>query len=210
MKGSRAVGVVVALVALAAFGMVAGTAEAAPDVVSVDSIEVEVGREGTVSVRASDIAAPGLGVWTVDISYDTSVVDFVACVGDNGTICGPQFGPQTLRVTGASAAGLTGEATLAVVTFACVQEGVSELSISVDVWGQPSIDFGESPEIENGAVRCVEPSTPEATATAAPLSLPPTGTGASRGGSAIVWSIAVLAAAGAALVGSAALRRKGR
>lgn len=211
MKESRAVGIMVALVALAAFGMVAGTAEAAPDRLRVASMTIAPGEQGAVAIMAEDLLPPGIGAWSVDITWDDAAVDAVSC-SSAVSECSTEYASNTGRVTGASAEGLVADTILATFTFECgPNEGVSDLTLTIDVWANSSIiDPGDDPDVdvENGTITCVEASTPEPTATPSPLSLPPTGTGASSGGGTIMWAAAMLAAAGTSLVGIAVLRRE--
>jgi hypothetical protein len=41
--------------------------------------------------------SPGLGAWTVDISFDSSVVTVVTCSPQQGGVCNPNFATDTIR-----------------------------------------------------------------------------------------------------------------
>ena len=207
MKLSFAIAV---FVALAAFGMVASTAEAGdPGTIGIESATATVGERIEVELAAERIPAPGLGAWTVDIQYDPSVVRAIDCTAHQNGVCNPQYANDRLRVTGASATGLDGHVSLATVVFQCGQrDGISELLLSQKYFTIAGLGPAK-PALENGAITCVALPTPapSATATPAPVSLPPTGAGPSNGGSAWKWGIAILSATGASLVGIWALRR---
>lgn len=208
MKGST---VVIAVAALAAFGMMASTAEASPDRLRAASITMAPGEHGAIGIMAEDLSEPGLSAWSVDITWDEAVVDARFC-SSTVSECSTEFASNTGRITGASAEGLVEDTILATFTFECgPNEGESAATLSIEVWAEGSTGPADPDvDIQNGTITCAEPGAPEPTATPASISLPPTGSGASSGGSAIAWPAALLAAAGAALAGTAALRRKGR
>jgi hypothetical protein len=122
---------------VAGIGQATGTA-------SVGSGTAAVGVEVSVALEALDVTPPGLGAWTIDIYYDTSVLSATNCTIN---ICNPCFGgtippPPTpcqtgiVRVVGASASGLEGDTLLSVITFLCRVGGTSALTIP---------GFGENP-----------------------------------------------------------------
>ena len=210
MKGRRALGIgLLLMAALAAFGMVASTAEAAPDRLAVGSASAGTGEKVSVTLVASDLANP-LVVWTVDITHDGSLLELVECEGQNGSICGPLFGPETTRITGASSSGLEGVVELATLTYRCGDEGgTSALTLEVDTWGGAEIPENPPREVNvsNGGVSCapiIIDTFPTPTQT---IILPPTGTGPSTS-SAWQWAVAILSATGASLLGIWALRRE--
>ena len=137
--------------------------------VSIDSLTIDVGQQGTVTLQVADHSEL-LGAWTIDISYDPAVVQPADCVPFYGGICDLDQGDTSIRIIGASAEGLPGDVTLAAIAFECEAEGSSSLSIILQVWGS-AVGFGTPPpEIVDGAITCVAPSS------TAPL-LPETGTG---------------------------------
>ena len=139
-------------------------------VIRIGSYEAEVGEEVTAVLEAVDIPLPGLGTWTVDITYDTSVVSVVECNAQLGGVCNPAYGEDTLRVTGASAGGLSGTATLAEIVFACSRAGTTDLEVSL-TFGR-SFPVGEAPSFPSpisGRLTCTEPSS------IPPAELPTTG-----------------------------------
>lgn len=112
---------------LEALGQSAGPA------VAVSSLSLHPGQTGTVDVIATGMSPPGLGAWTIDVSYDPSKVSAVDCSATQGGVCNPAFAPDRVRLTGASAVGLVGDVTLATIEFAYVQEGVHPLVLHVHV-----------------------------------------------------------------------------
>ena len=169
--------------------------------IRIGSATAEVGEEVTVVLEAVDIPLPGLGTWTVDITYDTSVVSVVECNAQLGGVCNPAYGEDTLRVTGASAGGLSGTATLAEIVFACSRAGTTDLEVSL-TFGR-SFPVGEAPSFPSpisGRLTCTEPSS------IPPAELPTTGV-AERQPSSLPAAVP-LAVLGAMLVAAAfAFRR---
>jgi len=206
MKGRRALGIgLLLMAALAAFGMVASTAEAAPDRLRVTSTVIAPEGQGTVAIIAEDLSEPGLIAWTIDVSYDLGLVHAIDCMAALGGVCSPAFEIDVVRTTGASAAGSTEDTVLATFMFECgTSEGTSPLRLEVDIWGS-AIPEDPRPELDlqDGTITCVAPA-PAATATPAP-SLPSTGSGPSTS-SAWQWAVAILSGTGASLVGIWALR----
>ena len=210
---------VVVVAALAALGMVASTAEAAPDRVAIGSVKVAVGEQGTVDVRASDVAPFAVVDWVVNVGYDQGLaalanLDLPECERTGAQCTGTNKGTGSdslIELRGISPGGMPSEATLATIVFRCERAGISELTIDVETWGaELGVDLPPLPEVESGSLECVDAPTttpaPATTATPAP-SLPPTGAGPSNGGSARQWAIAILSGTGAALLGIWALRR---
>lgn len=181
-------------------------------------IDSRIGHTGEfvpVKLQALDIPEPGLGAWTVNIRYDPLILSAIDCSARNNAVCSIAFAEDTVRTTGASAVGLTGTFPLATFVFQCGDnEGVSELSLGFEVFTiavvPPAVVV---PEVQNGAITCVEPS--QATATAAPATatpapaLPTTGTAAGAAGDGAGWHIAALAAGGLLLTFAACFLLRG-
>jgi hypothetical protein len=179
----------------------------------IESRNAQIGESVPATLRALDI--PQLvGAWTIDVQYDPDVVDPVECVAYNCGVCSTAFRSDTLRVTGASATGLTGDFDLATLVFRCAEGlGRTELTITREIWGssipeEPPLDS----KIVEGFINCekpvVEKSSPVPTPIPQPV-LPPTGSG-SRGDSIPLWPFAALLAAFgcASLVAAIAARRR--
>jgi hypothetical protein len=193
--------------------LAAPTASADSPTLTIGSLNLRVGEEGTVEVRALDISQWRLGAWTFDVIHDPDIVSTVSCDGADVGVCGPSFSANSDRVSGASKDGLEGDATLAHFTFRCEHDGTSQLAFEVSVWadailGRPDVDLNL--DIRPGSVTCEDAEPTEGYATALPtrtIALPSTGSAAD--GTDTTWPVAALAAFGAiALVASAALARR--
>ncbi len=125
---------------------------------------VAVGGQATVDVHALNVDPPGLGAWTIDISYDNSIMDASDCTANAGGVCNENFSPTSARITGASAGGLEGDTDLGSFTFDCLAEGISPLTISVPIFHDATIGDPQfmDPEIINGSIDCSDgpPPTP--------------------------------------------------
>lgn len=210
-------------------------AEAGGGTISVGAATVAVGGEGTVSLQSLSMAAPGLGAWSMNIVYDPALVQQTGCAPQSGSVCNPNFAPNTIRVTGASANGLVGNATLATFTFRCIGVGTSALTVTTDTLADATP--GDPQDITagttNGSVTCLTPSTPSqpGPTTAAPPTATPVASGGPNAGfgpggtngTVLIWLVAGLAGAGvawlsaglagaglAAVTGSSAGRRPAR
>ncbi len=219
MKGVRTVGVAVGLVLVVAalvLGLSASFSSphvsAATGTINVGAATVAVGGQGTVSLQAQNMTAPGLGAWSMNIVYDPAVVQLVAqpqgCQPQSGSVCNPNFAANTIRVTGATANGLIGTTTLATVTFRCISVGTSALTVTVDTLADatPGNPQNITATTTNGSVSCQTPPTPAQPTTAPAPTATPAVSGAVNAGfgpggsgpSVIIWLVAGLAGAGLA------------
>jgi hypothetical protein len=124
--------------------------------VRIASAAAAVGEQATVAVTATASAAPGVGAWTFNVAYDPAVVSVVDCPSVGTQVCNPALDERTLRMAGAVAEGLTGEATLATITFRCESAGTSALAISLEVLADATIGgprIIDAP-VEDGEVVC--------------------------------------------------------
>ncbi len=212
MKGRRTLRLgflgAAALVAVGIF--VASQVWAATGTASVGSETVAPGEQGSVSLEALDVGAPGLGAWTIDIVYDPAVVAAVGCsTTQSSSVCNAEFGEDTVRLTGATASGLEGDTVLGSITFECGDaEGSSPLHLSLFTFADATV--GGPLDIDattvDGVFACEEPEE------AATPALPSTGMGDSSGsGGGLSWYIGALAVAGfAGIAGFGALRLRAR
>jgi len=219
MKGLKGLKLGLVGIAAGAFLLAGGLLLAAQVSAATGSLSIGDGTaapNGQTSVDLSaNVGSPGLGAWTVDISYDSSVVSVVSCSPQQGGVCNPNFASETVRITGASASGLLGDTTLGTVTFRCGSaEGDSPLGLTVEVFADATVgapaDISET--VSEGSITCAEPPAPTAVPpTATPLpGLAGTGGGPSNGSN-FSWLIAALAGAGVvALAGFGALRVRTR
>ena len=124
------------------------------DLITLSSLDLLVGQQGTVLIEAELVAKPGLGAWTLDISYDNTVVTATECIGLAGSVCNPVFDEDTVRVAGASASGLTGRNELGTITFLCDRPGESPLMLRLSIWGNAIETDQRKVELEEGTITC--------------------------------------------------------
>lgn len=120
-------------------------------VLTISSFEQTVGDRGSVDLRAIDIEG-ALGTWTVDIQYDPEIVAAVACDPAEDGVCDLENSSDTVRITGASAGGLTSDTTLATITFECIAVGESPLQLNFLILTIPEIIV--EGELIDGAIDC--------------------------------------------------------
>jgi hypothetical protein len=161
-----------ALGVLLVAGLIAGqaAAEDGSATVTVSSATVEIDETGTVELKVLGVDDPGLGAWSVDISYDIAVAAAVGCEPQNGSVCNPQYSPDTVRVTGAVATGLEGDTSLALIGFRCAELGESDLTISINVIADATIGAPKELDttVQDGTITCVEAAPPPPTSTPSP------------------------------------------
>jgi hypothetical protein len=217
MKGIKGMKLGLIGAAVAALAIIAGLAVAAQvsaqdETISISDGTAAPGGSGDVELEALGFGDPGLGAWTIDISYDTSVISVDDCAPEQGGVCNPEFGDGVIRITGASATGLEGDTLLGTITFTCAdEEGESALTLSLEVVADATIGDPQDVDaaVSNGTFSCAEP-TEAPTPTTGPAGPPDVGSGPGAGDSnTFGWIIGGLAAAGlAAVVGVGALRAR--
>ncbi len=127
--------------------------------VSIESVEIAVGDQGVAEVTILSFNPPGLGAWTVDIQYDTSIVSVAECEAlPESNVCNAEYSGDTVRVVGATGEGYEGDTMIGRLTFQCDAAGESNLDISIETLadgtlGDPQITV---PFIENGTITCTE------------------------------------------------------
>ena len=188
----KSVGIMAVVAAAIAVLILAGTAFAQDGGVSVSDGSAEDGESADVTVSASNVGDPGLGAWTIDVSYDSDLLTATDCGAEQGGVCNENFSADSVRVTGASAGGLEGDTDLGSITFECNGEGESDLTISLSVFADATIGNPQDldPSVSNGTFTCGEEDV------AGPGDLPPTGTSFATGGSSLSWFIALFAVIG--------------
>jgi hypothetical protein len=175
------------------------------------------GGEASAELTALSIPAPGLGAWTIDITYDPAVVTAVACTPESAelNVCNAAFSDDTVRVAGANGDGLQGDTLLASIVFECDNsDGVSDLTLSIRTLVDATVGDPQAIDatLQHGSITCASeeppPSTPTETPTPDAGILPDSGTGGDfDGGGSLNWLVAALAAAGlVALAGAGTLR----
>ncbi len=112
-----------------------------------------IGQQGSVDLEALNMTAPSLGGWDIAITYDAAVVSAVSCTGIS-LVCNTNTA-GTISVVGADANGLTGDNTLATITFECQSVGSSDLTVTADlVDATPGDPQPIAADLTNGSVTC--------------------------------------------------------
>lgn len=128
----------------------------------VDDGTAAVGQTATVDLEALDVGTPGMGAWTIDVAYDSSVVSATCEVDDAAGLqfCNPSFDDGdglALRLASANASGTDpGDLLLMTMTFTCNTAGTSDLTISVDTLADATV--GNPVDInhteDHGSITC--------------------------------------------------------
>lgn len=144
------------------------------------SAEGVSGEEATVRLETLNVPDPGLGAFTIDVTYDPSVASPVGCNEDPGDIfdtvlCNTSYRPNSVRVGGFRvSSGGTGSMALADITFRLVgQVGayggvVPALTEFADTQGRPITPL----DIVPGSLCVTGASEAPAAGTAAPSLIP--------------------------------------
>ena len=230
MKIRKALGLGLAVAVLALgvgiFASSNASAQQGPTI-SVSTVSANVGGQAEIQLRALNIGGLGLGAWEIGVIYNSQVVDAVTCSTSIST-CNRDYAPNEVFVVGASSSGRQGNTTLATISFRCLEEGTSDLSLVVDRFADATVGApqGISFVIQSGRITCTEPSDiptprrpratdeeeePTSTPSGGVSGLPKTGGGADGDGGA-GWSIAALAGAAGlvTMTGYGALRLRAR
>ncbi|MCH8008401.1 MAG: hypothetical protein IIC91_06005 [Chloroflexi bacterium] len=194
---------------LLVFAALTATAVRAQDVdqaftISIGSSTTDVGSQSSVELLIDDINASPVSVWTIDVAYLNDIISPVECQPLKNSVCDLEHRPNMLRVTGASAPGLTEETVLAVITFQCQQRGASPLSLAINLFDDGGVVYDV--QVEDGELTCQDTTEPTKTPE---ITLPSTGTGS--GGAGSNWPTVLLLSAGAGLLlgtSIATLRRR--
>ncbi|MHB8577986.1 MAG: hypothetical protein ACYDCQ_21960, partial [Dehalococcoidia bacterium] len=110
----------------------AGVRADTPTPVSLTPAAVSISPGASTSVNLQMVAPfSGIGSYTVDVSYDPSVVTPTACT----SICNTAYAANVVRSVGASATGLTGTQTLDTITFQAVGACGTSTTLVVTVVG---------------------------------------------------------------------------
>jgi hypothetical protein len=164
---SRRVSIFALLAVLAVGGglAVASRASAGTATVSAGSGATNVGQTTEIALRATSVGEPGLGAWTVNVSYNPEIVNVTDCDPEGGGVCNPAFGEHTVRANGTNLSGLVGDSTLATLVVRCKTPGSSELTVSLSVFADATIG-GPQPidaAVVNGKVTCLAEGVPTPT-----------------------------------------------
>ena len=126
---------------------------------SAGNATASVGQEGSIELKASGIGTPGLGAWTVDVKYDSSILSASTCTAASSqglSFCNPKYASDTVRVVGANAQGLSGDISLATMAFRCSKAGKSDLTVSASTLADATV--GNPTDIKHhektGSITC--------------------------------------------------------
>ena len=143
---------------------------AAQGTVRIDSAQAGVGQYADIILSARDVGTPGIGAWTIDVTYDPATVSVIECQAEHGGICNAAFAQDVVRVAGISVTGLVGDSELAGISFRCERAGVSLLGIRIDVFSDASL--GEPQPIDaailTGSLTCSDEPPPPTPTTVVP------------------------------------------
>ncbi len=188
----KSVGILAVVAAAIAALILAGTAFAQDGGVEISDGSADDGDSGDVTLSVTDVDDPGLGAWTIDISYDSDLLTAIDCGAEQGGVCNENFSDDSVRITGASAGGLEGDTDLGSITFECDGEGESDLTLSLSVFADATIGDPQDldPSVSDGTFTCGGD-------TGGVTDLGDAGTGFASGSSSLSWFIALFAAIGA-------------
>ena len=116
-----------------------------------------VGATAQTTVQALAVPAPGLGAWTFNVTYDPAIMSVADCSGAGTVACNKKFDDHTIRLAGATAEGLTGDVTLATLTFQCKAAGTAQLKLIVDLLADATLGNPlniPNPTLQDGSITC--------------------------------------------------------
>ncbi len=125
--------------------------------ISIEGSTVSAG--GTATLRLAAYAPPpGLGAFTIDVSYDPSVAQVVACQAPAEVICNPAYSSGLVRLVGTSVTGMQGELTLASLTFQAAGPPGSVTDVQVEAQSLADVagaDLLPEASVNSGALAVV-------------------------------------------------------
>lgn len=143
--------------------------------VSIQPSTISVAPSGSATVSLQETGpASGLGAWTIDVTYDPTVLQVTSCTPQNGSLCNTAFAGNKIRVSGGSASGLAGTQTLAGITFQAIgaQNSSSQIVPAIITFADANgVPF--TPSTSNGTISIGIP--PALTSLSQPASGPPSG-----------------------------------
>jgi hypothetical protein len=148
--------------AIAASGLLAAFAASASassgGTVDIESLSQYAGSEQVVDVTVADVPPPGLGAWTIDITYDASLLSAVECEPEWGGLCNINYEPNTIRLAGVRVFGIVGDDVLGSITFRCADVGQSAITLAAPIFADstPGAPQPMSVKIGSGAATCSE------------------------------------------------------
>ena len=170
--------VVMAFIAVGVLLSAHGSRAADGATVRIGSGVAVVGDGQNVRLEVLDVPAPGLGAYTIDVSYDPTIVDPVSCSKDpdgvlDTALCNLNFErndvkPDTIRTGGfRTDEGAVGTVALADIEFECIGVGTSGLALTyIELADTTGANIPHV--VANGSIVCSEGPTATPTATPTP------------------------------------------
>jgi hypothetical protein len=148
----------IAVAALAAAAFAASNVLAATPTVSTESVQLGVGQSGQSRLRALNVDPPGVGAWTVDVTYNPAIITIVDCEPYRGGLCNASYRDDKIRTNGVEVLGVSGNITLATIEVSCKAVGTSPLSVSISVFADTTAGNPQPIEtnVGHGQVVCSE------------------------------------------------------
>ena len=113
----------------------------------------------------TNVPAPGLAAYTIDITYDHNVPQAFQCDASMSSgVCNLSFGLDTVRITAGIDPARSGNFTLARIRFRCPWEGTSPLTLSVSVFADGQGNAQAVATID-GSITCSTTLPPTVTGT---------------------------------------------
>ncbi len=103
-----------------------------------------------------DFVGIGLGAWTIEVVYDTSIVAAADCLAQQGGACNEAFADNSVRFAGVSTTGLAGSFSLANISFTCLATGSTALTLAIQNVSSSAVGFPQpiAAATQNGSITC--------------------------------------------------------
>lgn len=135
---------------------------ALPPFVSIESATLPSGDKATLTLEAN-VAPPGLAAFAMSVVFDPDIVEPIACETPAFAVCNLHYGDgNAVRVTGATLDPVSGQLTLAEITFGAVATAFSSTLLQIhldDFANDDLVDLVPDTLIQNGEV-IVAPGSP--------------------------------------------------
>ncbi|HEV8573270.1 MAG TPA: hypothetical protein VGR43_01040, partial [Dehalococcoidia bacterium] len=161
---------------MAAWLALAAPAQGAPNSVQIEPAAASVQAGGTVTVSlVAEAPSAGLDGWEIDVQYDNALLNAAACASHPKGLCDKDFSSGTVRSSGNPDETLTGQLTLAAISFQATGPAgqCSSLTVQAVTFVDPE-DAATSPVVNDGEI-CIQETvaaTPTPGLTAAPSPTP--------------------------------------
>ena len=136
-------------------------------VISVGSASVQSSQSAAVSVDASNVPAPGLGAFTLDVKYNPAIAGSPSCTAAAGFFCNAAFASNKVRCGGFDANGRAGNVPLCSITFTAVGPAGQCSALELSVGEFVDVNSDGIPRTTSNGSFCVD-TPPTATPTLTP------------------------------------------